>query len=286
MTKPFRWDIARREQLGRLVHQETNEPLPELFDFLRQCSARIIAFSGDANLIFIGRSPENIFDYLSGVLATTSWADRCRLINISLRLETRSTLQEEYPYAIKEGRQLFAEYDLSPEQVLQDSRPIAFVDFVASGETFGRIAELLMDWAEDCHLNLASFRKKLRFIGITRRTKTSPNTWRWQQNVAWTKAFSPSQIKNVSIESSRWNLMGNYDPKVSLSNPPWRWGKDDLLYPSRENDQLAALNLALFIYDTGNSVDERLAFAKCLATAPGMRHSWYRELITELRRLA
>lgn len=256
MTKPFRWDIARREQLGRLVHPELNEPLPAFIEFLRQCSTRIIAFSGNADLIFIGRSPENIFDYLSGVLAATSWADRCRLINISLRVNARSNLREEYPYSVKEGRQLFAENNISPEQMMQNPRPIAFVDLVASGETFGHIAELLMDWAEDCHLDLASFRKKLCFIGITRRTKTSPNTWRWQQNVAWAKSFSTRQIKNVSIPSEMWNFLGNEEPKVSLSNPPWRWGTDLLLSPPREKDQLAALNLALYLYDNGNSMDE------------------------------
>ncbi len=284
MTKPFRWNITRREQLGRLVDEESIETLPDFNLLLRQCNARIIAFSDNADLIFIGRSPENLFDYLSGVLATTDWADRCILVNISLRASVQSSLKAENPNAIMEGRQLFADYDISPEQVMKNSRPTAFVDLVSTGQTFGNIAELLIDWAEDCHIDPAAFRKKLRFIGITCREKTSPNTWRWQQKNAWSKKFAPRQIKNVSIFPLLWGFLGNYEPKVSLSNPPWRWGTDLLLSPPRYKDQLAALRLALDLFDTGNSADERLAFASCLAQEPGMRQRWYRALITELRK--
>ena len=46
---------------------------------------------------------------------------------------------------------------------------------------------------------------------------------------------------------------------------------------------LAALNLAVFLYDRGSAAGERRAFADCLAQTPAMRERWFRALITDLR---
>ena len=53
----FRWNIARREQLGRLVGREPVEVHPAVLEELRLCCARVVAMAGDARLVFIGRSP-------------------------------------------------------------------------------------------------------------------------------------------------------------------------------------------------------------------------------------
>jgi hypothetical protein len=278
MTKPFRWDITRREQLGQLVEGKPILPFDNFISELRECCTRIVASCDNADLVFIGRSPENLFDYLSGIFASTNWVDRCTLVNISIRFEFISG-------AIEEGRRLLEDYDLSPEKVMKRPRSVALIDLVASGTTFGNIASLLSDWAEDCHVDPAAFRKKLRFVGITMRTQTSPKTWRWQQHAAWAKNFSPSQIKNVSIPSELWDYLGNDQPKVSRWNPPSQWGSDNLLSPGHEPSQLTALQLALYLFDTGNSSEEQLAFAMCLAREPAMRQRWYRALIAELRKM-
>jgi len=286
MSIPFRWNIARREQLGRLI---TGEPLLPSADFvhaLRLCGARVVAFATNADLIFIGRSPESLFDYLSGVFAVTTWAERCSLVNISLRVNAQTSFGQTYPHAVTPGRTLLVDYGLSPEQLLQRPRPVTFVDLVDSGETFGHLATLLLDWALKQHLDPAAIKQKLRFVGITRRTQTSPKTWRWQQHVAWTTQFSPQQIKNVSIPSTLWRYLGNEQQKVTRSNPPWRWGTDALTSPERDPAHLAALTLAVYLYDYGNMPVERRAFADCLAQTPAIRERWYRALITDLRQAA
>jgi hypothetical protein len=209
MSIPFRWNIAKREQIGRLVAGEPAVPYSQFMPELRLCAARVLTFASDAELIFIGRSPENFFDYLSGVLAITSWADRCTLVNISLRVNARAGLRRAYPDFVAPGRLLLATYGLSPRQIIERPRPVALIDLVASGETFGHLATVLVDWAKEEQLDISAMKRKLRFIGITRRTKTSPKTWRWQQQVDWTKDFSPRSIKNVSIPSWLWNYWGN-----------------------------------------------------------------------------
>jgi len=66
--KPFRWNIAKREQIGRLL--EAPSPagdVPGLHDTLRAVSAKILARSDDSDLVFVGRSVESFYDYLSGI---------------------------------------------------------------------------------------------------------------------------------------------------------------------------------------------------------------------------
>ncbi|HEY7768416.1 tetratricopeptide repeat protein, partial [Longimicrobium sp.] len=90
---PFRWDVSRREQLGRLLEAEL-PPVPPwhsgrgmigLLPELRPCAAGVVARAGDARLVFVGRSLENVFDYLSGILSDTEWPGRCELLLVSLR---------------------------------------------------------------------------------------------------------------------------------------------------------------------------------------------------------
>ncbi|MBK8716163.1 MAG: hypothetical protein IPN32_15615 [Deltaproteobacteria bacterium] len=93
MSRPFRWDVRHREQLGTLLPSPSR--LPDHMDELRLASARIVARAGDAELVFVGRSLENVFDYLGAVLAGTSWSERPRLLSISLWSTTVADLSAE-----------------------------------------------------------------------------------------------------------------------------------------------------------------------------------------------
>src|SRR5215470_4608289 len=73
--KPFRWDLSRREQLPQVPlssmavfrHWPQVKYSPEFEQELRICAARVIAAAGDTDWVFVGRSPEHLFDYLSGI---------------------------------------------------------------------------------------------------------------------------------------------------------------------------------------------------------------------------
>lgn len=78
MPNVFRWNIARREQLGRLVTGEPVDGLPAILEEVRRCAARVIAMSADSRLSFVGRSPEALFDYLTG-------RPRCWALKLSIQ---------------------------------------------------------------------------------------------------------------------------------------------------------------------------------------------------------
>ena len=71
--KPFRWNLTHRNYLGKLIEGQRARAYDDLRDDLLPCCSRIMAFADDSNLIFVGRSPESIFDYLSGLLFDSSW---------------------------------------------------------------------------------------------------------------------------------------------------------------------------------------------------------------------
>jgi len=65
---PFRWDLVSPDQLGSLL-AGTAPPSLWFLDELVECTGKVVARSGDGDLIFVGRSLDSMFDLLGGVLA-------------------------------------------------------------------------------------------------------------------------------------------------------------------------------------------------------------------------
>ena len=117
MPTVFRWNIARREQLGRLVSREPAEVRPGVLEELRVCCARTIAMAGDARLVFIGRSPEYLYDYLTGAFAETSWSNRATLLNVSLKPGPPDWVEPD-PTVYAALREQFAVRRLDPHAIV------------------------------------------------------------------------------------------------------------------------------------------------------------------------
>ncbi len=280
--KPFRWNIARREQLGRLSNHRSPDPYAEFRQDLRRLAAATISAAGDTDLVFVGRSAESVFDYLSGSLLDTSWSDRLHLLNVSMRASP-SELRRDSPYAIQSAMRHLEDIGLAPNDLVHRKRPIALVDLVNTGSTFKNITELILHLASESKVDLGAVRSKLRYVGISWRTKNSPNTFRWHQHAKWLAAFPPSPVKNVSIAWQLWGYLGNNQPKVVPSNPPWRWASSDISIPPRGAENAEALSQALALFDFGRSSDERKTFSGELAKQAAMTHRWCRSLVLELR---
>ena len=106
-----------------------------------KCCARILSFSSDANLVFVGRSPESFFDYLSGVFSETAWESRLVLVNFSMRYFSLNNVLD--PHQIEFVRQQFQGAQLAPADIISSERKLAFVDLVYTGETLGNLSGVL-----------------------------------------------------------------------------------------------------------------------------------------------
>lgn len=278
MPLPFRWNIAKREQLGAVSPVDVS---PEIVRHLRRCCARIISFCGNADLVFVGRSPEVVFDFLSGLLGKTSWSNRLCLLNVSLRYHRMEKARRSSPGAITAIREQLASVSLAPAQVVLRERPVAFVDVVATSSTFENLWELLLKWTREVHADEIAVKNKIRFVGMTVRTKNSPNTWRWQQQAEWIRQFPPRAIKNVSIPHQLCCFLQTV--QVSRSNPPDRWGDELMEEPPRGRGHSESLHFASALYELGSEKGQQREFISQLAKEPGVSFRWYRALMSELR---
>lgn len=282
---PFRWDVRRREQLGRLL-----EPLsPQqgywprfkwVLGHVRTCSARVLARAGDARLVFVGRSPESLYDYLTGALASTPWADRCDLLSVSLPPDVHAVP----PHALRALREQHVAFGLHPAAIASAPRPIAFVDLIWRGRTFGQLSAFLSRWARDEGVDVHAVRRRLRWVGITERTKNSPNTWRWFQRLDWAREYPRGALRGVSVDYWWWTYLGDSQPKLMPSNTVDRWGTEDLAHPEHARERLQALQLAYRLHQKARTPDERERFAAELIQRPEMREPWLRSLVVALRR--
>ena len=269
--------------MGRLVEETSGGVYADFSQDIRLASARVTAAAGNANLAFVGRSPESLFDYLSGVLADTSWADRLLLLNVSTRYQSPDDIQRENPGSIEAFTEHLESLGILPEQIASGPRPLALVDLVSTGSTFRHVAELVLALAKQESVDLNALRRRLQFVGITWRSKNSPNTYRWHQHASWLRKFPSSAVKNVSIPGQMWDYLGNKQEKVVPTNPPWRWADPAIARPPREPEHLHALRRALELFDLGCMSEERQRFSGALSGQHAMRESWCRSLVAELR---
>lgn len=285
---PFRWDVQRREQLGRLLSARLPQertwrprwPFRQLLPELRVAAARVLARAGDARLVFVGRSPESLFDYLTGALADTPWADRCDLLSVSLPRDFGRVPAQ----AVRTLRAQHVAFGLHPAQIASAPRPVAMVDLVYSGRTFGQLSAFLCAWARDEGVDANAVRRRLRWVGITEREKNSPNVWRWFQRAAWADEYPRTALRGVSVPWWLWTYLGDNQEKTMPSNTADRWGTDELAHPQHAPERLQALQEAFRIHETARRRDERERFAAELAVRPEMREPWLRSLVVALRR--
>lgn len=280
--KPFRWNLAKKEQLGKLIEGERAETHKSYDTELKQSAAKLLAFSKNAKLIFVGRSPENYYDYLSGVLTHSSYQNKLHYLNMSNRYQSIKDLKLNQPQAYQALKNHFAELGISPQSILEPKQKICFVDLVSSGGTFEALFEFMQSWTNELNLDFKQVKAKISFLGITYRTKNSPNTWRWQQRASWVKEQQVKNIKNLSISADLWHYLGNWQDKVSPTNPPEKWASDSILLPSREEQNLKALRRAYDLYSQGQN--ETTAFSSLLSQEDAMKEVWFRQLLNDLRK--
>lgn len=280
--KPFRWNIARQEQLGKLLSQNTAPACVPMHEEMLPTCAKIIAYAGDSHLVFVGRSPENFFDYLSGLLLKTSWSDRLTLLHFSMRYQAEADIQKEYPQAIPAMRAYLHSLGLSPQEIATRDHPVAFVDLVDSGDTFSRLIMLLHRWCKEIRFDWNAVQRRIRLVGITLRTHNSPNTWRWQQHAEWVSLLETDAVKNVSIDRHFWSELGGTQHKLTPSYRPAHWGQEELARPTHSDEHIDALRYAFTLFMRGQSREDRNQLITLLGQQPAVKEAWLRHLMQEL----
>ncbi|MGI9475175.1 MAG: hypothetical protein ACR2PI_00585 [Hyphomicrobiaceae bacterium] len=286
--QPFRWNIARREQLGSLIADIPSRNLNHdgFLSDLRRVAARVLAFGDDADLAFIGRTPENLFDYLSGAFAEIDDAPALHLVQFSLRWAGEAGVRSLAPAQLEGFFAYLTETNLDAATIARAPAALALVDFVAHGGTMQNFVELLELQAERQGADWNAVQRRLRIIGLRVRTHNSPNTWRWQQHQDWLHLVPDTVIKNVSAPGRLLYPIANTQDKVTHAFHPGLWELGDDLNTDLEasNAQRTALGFAVQLYDAGRSRDERDRLAADIASLPEMKQAATRRIVSRLKR--
>ena len=172
---------------------------------------------------------------------------------------------------------------IEPAALARRRRPVVFVDLVASGGTYGRLYELLDRWIDEVGAPRSVIRTKLRFVGITRRTRTSPHTWRWYQDADWAAALPRSALIGVSLHLFVWTHLADNQAKTARSFTMRRWLDPEAGLPAHDDKARAALAEAVALVAAGRSAATRRDLAAVLTAEPTIREPWLRALVTQLR---
>jgi hypothetical protein len=279
---PFRWNLRFRESLGGLLDGPRTAAYPEFLDDLLACAARCVAQSHNGDLCFLGRSPESLFDLLSGLLLDTPWADRLRLVQFSMRHLDLQGVRRRVPGALESLYAYFQRLGIRPDDLIMAPHPVVCIDLVDSGQTLGHLVSVIHAWSTTAGLDWRAVKAKLRIIGITWRQRPSPHTWRWQEHAEWVSLLNRGAIKNVAVLGRLWDYLGNRQVKVTESFTPWRWATGELTAPNYDESHLAALRLAVDLFDSGRTRDYREPFVDLLSQQRAMRSVWFRSLVHQV----
>ncbi len=287
MTVPFRWDLVSPDQLGSLL-EGAGEPDLWFLDSLVACAAKVLARAGDGDLFFVGRSLDSMFDLLSGALSGVAAAPRVHRLPLSFARKGVPAGGRWGPRPLsdaerRQARRILAAGGLDPRALARRARPATFADVVAGGSTFTELFTLLRDWIAEDRAQWDVIRRKLRFIGVTVRRRTNPNTFRWQQHASWTRLLPARAVLNVSLDWPAWTYLADRQVKLTRSFTPDRW-LADAAGPDHGEPTRQALAEAVALVAYGRSPAGRTGLAQAVAGEPGLAEPWLRSLVTDLSR--
>jgi hypothetical protein len=179
------------------------------------------------------------------------------------------------------ARLLLAGVGAAPHALARRKRPLAFADIVSSGGTFTGLFTLLRRWVDDEHAQWDVIRRKVRFVGVTKRFRTSPNTVRWHQHAPWARELPASAVVNVSCDLATYYYLADDQRKLNRSFYPARWLADPD-GPGRSAATRQALAEAAALVAYGRSSQGRTALARAISGEPALAQPWLRSVVLAL----
>lgn len=279
---PFRWNLKHSEQLGGLLEGEIAPSYNSFMDDVRDCCAKILSMTKNSDIVFVGRSPESLYDYLKGITEKTSYEDRVHMLNISVRDENPlDIIRKQKRY--KHLQEYFQHLKLDPFSLVRRKHPVMFVDIVCDGYTFETIYKIIKQWSEHEKIDFAKVKLKIRFLGLTWRVHSARYAERWWKEYDWPRELRSEAVKNIAIENYFWRYIGNDQQKVENSYRPKFWGKEEVTKPIHDKNKLAALRLAHKIYTQAKNKEEQLKLSRLLSNRVAMRNEWLRRINHEIK---
>jgi hypothetical protein len=228
-----------------------------------------------------------MFDLLGGALSIVPDAPGLHRLPFSFQRAPARTQTKRWQYRpltpaeVVHARAVLADVGLTPQALSRSARAAAFVDVVHGGRTFTELYTLIRDWTDEEVQPWSVIRKKVRFVGVTSRTKTSPNTFRWQQHAEWTRQLPVRSVVNVSLAPRVWSYFGDHQVKLTRSHRPERW-LVDVQGPRSDDRTRQALAEAVAVVEFGRGTQGRKLIAASMLGEPALKQARLRSLQANL----
>ncbi|MGE0709426.1 MAG: hypothetical protein AB7N76_33910 [Planctomycetota bacterium] len=233
---------------------------------LLRCAAEVVRAGEGADLVFVGRSLENLYDLLCGALDETSWRGRAQLLQLSLRgVRSPGQLRREAPGALEQLWCYFRELRLTPPQLLLRERPVAFVDLVCSGRTLGALLRLLHAWCGGRPGRWRQVRERVRFVAVVEVGHPRWTPWRAEHS-EWPGSLAPDHVRRVWLQSEHWRFLGEDQDKTTESFTYRRWSDPRARAAPPDGERHAAARLGRALFRRG--AWERAALGRRIARSP------------------
>lgn len=282
------WAEAREDALDQLVEKaRLRARLREFYGFreqLLETCADVLAQAEGRTMVFLGRSPENLYDLLRALLRGARRAPRLVMFPFSFRVGTAGTatrLARAGGLAIERIARHLDEARLGPAAIANHPSGVLFVDCVAFGTTFGNLDEMLRLVAERRGADPQLMLDNVRYVGLTK-ASLGWTYWRKDEESQGARFFAEGRASVVPISTRLWCHLAGDTPKTTDSYTPERWAEPPRLSPLDE-DRAEAIRLATELRLFGGQRDVRRAFAGMLGRRAHDR-PWLGSLIASLLR--
>ncbi|MFC3604299.1 hypothetical protein [Deinococcus soli (ex Cha et al. 2016)] len=263
---PRVWDVTRPDGLGVTPDLgEAGAYLPTL----RAALAGVLVAAAGRDLVFVGRSPDPLRAYLSGLLGGVAVTWRVSALNVSLLNATLT------PAQATTLRPLLAGVGLRPGDLVREDRCASLVDVVASGGTFAQLHRVLRDWAAEDGLGTTCVARRVSAVGLLRAGYARPGALRWSAQPELRRV----QTSSVLTDPALWSWLAEDSPKLAPRFPVPAWPSPPLTLPGRSDETLGALAQARALVLVGQDRAERQRMAAALICAGGLADAGLRPLI-------
>lgn len=257
-------------------------------DNVIQISAWILNYCRDGELFFFGRSPENIYDFLSGVFKDFSWKDRLHLVLLS----TRYTKYEETLYDVITDEQktsvkkYLTSVGLHPKDIIQRKRRTCLVDFIHSGYSINNFVTIMERWCQEEKLSVKDMLFKFEFIMIEKEehvvelAEKGVEPYFMMTDIVNKCGYQSNSYHLITISDKLWESFSENPEKVTESYPAYKWGDDDQINFINSHHDIVGIFKARLAYDYGCHKNGKKILRKHMLDCPSMKYKWFQQILS------
>jgi hypothetical protein len=225
-----------------------------------------------------------MYDLLCGALSRTTWYDRVQLLQLSMKNHSPEGFQQRHPDRAASLWNYFRACELTPRQIMERPRPVAFIDVVDRGSTFESLSRQLRFWSQSS----AVWREvcgRLAWVAVLSQQPADGGSHWHPSRSQGTGEFKPAQVQRVFLNTGLWCYLADQQEKTMESYTPGRWGSPSAGRAPEGARLLHAARGARELYRQGEKSRRRIAALLDEAPQPAPPiASLARELRREARR--